>query len=251
MDLSILMSKIINDNYNHSSEENQHMTLHLSLLDNKKRPFILVCPGGGYHHLSEKEAQPIVKWLHSIGYHAGILHYPVGTINHASIIKELEEVFSQLRNNAKDWNLLENKIGVLGFSAGGHLASLACTKINNRANALVLCYPVITFTEPYGHSGSREHFLGKNPPNHLVEAYSIEHLVDENMPPTFIWHTADDQSVPVQNTIMLAESLAKFNIPFEYHIFPSGKHGLALAEESPYVHRWLSLAEAWLKTTLS
>lgn len=242
------MLKIIHGNHNHNLEANQHMTLSLSLLDDKKRPFILVFPGGGYHHLAEKEAKPIVNWLHSIGYHAGILYYPVGIINPISIINQLEEVFMQLHSNADNWHLVENKIGVLGFSAGGHLASLACTKISNRANALVLCYPVVTFTEPYGHSGSREHFLGKNLPNHLVKAYSVEHLVDKNMPPTFIWHTADDQSVPIQNTIMLAESLAKFSIPFEYHIFPSGKHGLALAEDSPYVHRWLSLAEAWLKT---
>lgn len=249
LDLCGPMLKIIHDKFSTDSlTSNQQMTLSISLLDEHERPFILVFPGGGYHHLAEKEGYPVVKWLHSIGYHAGVLYYPIGTIDHLSMVKELEEVFIQLRKHAKKWHITENKIGALGFSAGGHLAGLASTKITNRANALLLCYPVITFTEPFRHAGSREHFLGNpKPSKHLVESYSIEHLINEHTPPTFIWHTADDQSVPIQNTILLANSLARHNIPFEYHVFPSGKHGLGLAKEFPYVERWLSFAEIWLK----
>lgn len=248
MDLNVLMLKILYNKFCHDTiTSNQQMTLSLSLLDDYERPFILVFPGGGYRHLAEKEGQPVVQWLHSIGYHAGVLYYPVGTIDHLNMVKELEEVFSQLRQHAKKWHIIENKIGAIGFSAGGHLASLASTKITNRVNALLLCYPVITFSEPFGHSGSREHFLGStHPSKHLVDSYSIEHLIDEQTPPTFIWHTADDQSVPIQNTIFLANSLARHNIPFEYHVFPSGKHGLGMAREFPYVERWLSFAETWL-----
>ncbi|HWJ77038.1 MAG TPA: alpha/beta hydrolase [Niallia sp.] len=230
------------------ANENQQMTLSLSLLDKNPRPFILVFPGGGYQHLADKEGQPVADWLNSIGYHAGVLYYPIGTIDYKQILKELEEVFIQIRQHKDKWAIVEDQIGVIGFSAGGHLAGLAGTKISERANAMLLCYPVVTFQDPYVHLGSRKNFLGEHFSNQLIDEFSIEKLIDEFTPPTFIWHTANDGSVTIQNTLKLTESLSKYNIPFEYHVFPSGRHGLALANDDPYIQRWLDFAKEWLNT---
>jgi len=210
------------------------------------RPFILVLPGGGYQHIAKHEGAPVVKWLNNLGIHAGVLDYQVENLNVNSLLNDVEEALKWIREAPKDWNIISNKVGMIGFSAGGHLASIYTTTRAEKPNLLLLGYPVITFQEPYAHQGSRLHFLGDRPTQAELHAYSSESQVTSLTPPTFIWTTANDASVPVENSLLFSSALSKQGIPFELHIFEEGRHGLGLAKEHPHCQQWLSLSEKWL-----
>lgn len=242
----------------------------------KKRPMILICPGGGYHHCSDREAEPIARAYMAKGYNTAILKYSL--YSEGFHVYDEEKMLSRahyeaaksiciIRDNAEKWHVYEDKIAIIGFSAGGHLAgcasilsddesilkALGCEKGYNKPDAAILCYPVITSGEK-AHRGSFRALLGENPSEDLLEKFSLEKKVKEGNPPTFIVHAADDPAVPVENSLYLAEALSENKIPFELHVFPNGSHGFSLATsevlpvENPYDARWLEWSLAWLNT---
>jgi acetyl esterase/lipase len=223
-------------------------------------PVMIVAAGGGYARRAEHEAYPVAEWLNSIGISAVVLNYRVAPHNHPIPLSDVKRAIRMVRHNATDWNLDPNKVGILGFSAGGHLASSAGThydfgnkeaddpieSYSSRPDVMVLCYPVISMGK-YTHEGSKLNLLGEKPEAELVELLSNENQITEETPPAFLWHTADDVSVPVENSLMFAAGLGRHKVPFDLHIFESGHHGLGLANNHPEARVWPSLCEAWLR----
>lgn len=242
------------------------------LSGSKKRGAVLVCPGGGYEHTSEREAEPIAMQFTAKGYHAFVLYYSVAPSRHPQPLLDISRAMCIIRENADKWNIDNNRIAVCGFSAGAHLAASLGIHYDkpyleregivlgeNRPNAMILAYPVITMKE-FAHSGSREKLLGQNPGDDLINEMSLETQVSEKTPPAFIWHTAEDRSVPVENSLLFASALQKNKIPFELHIYPYGPHGLSLANEEtdngkngvyPHVTGWINLCIEWLNGIFS
>jgi len=221
-------------------------------------PAIVVCPGGGYTHKAAHEGEPIAKWLNTIGINAFVLDYRVEPYMHPYPMFDAQRAIRYVRYNSKEFNIDPNRIGILGFSAGGHLAGVSSVhfdfgkeggdeidKVSCRPDMTILCYPVIT-TGEYGHKNSFKALLGENPTQELLDFMSIEKQVKENTPPVFLWHTAEDQSVPMENSLFLSKALKEKGVDFELHIFPKGRHGLGLKSEVPYVTRWARLCEEWL-----
>ncbi|MBE0337403.1 GDSL-type esterase/lipase family protein [Paenibacillus sp. 23TSA30-6] len=211
------------------------------------RPFILVLPGGGYEHLAQHEGEPIARWLNDLGIHAGVLHYQVGDFEVDSLLEDVEFALKWIRQTPKDWQVIPEQVGLIGFSAGGHLASIVATKGAEKPDLLLLGYPVITFHDAYTHIGSRTHFLGEQPTQDQLHAFSSDRQVTSQTPPTFIWTTANDATVPVENSLLLASALSREGISFELHVFEEGRHGLGLAEDNRECQQWLALAEKWLQ----
>ncbi|MDQ0299305.1 acetyl esterase/lipase [Salibacterium salarium] len=223
-------------------------------------PAVIVCPGGGYTHRAEHEGEPVAQWLNTIGISAFVLNYRVHPYKHPAPLMDLQRAIRYVRRHAKEWNINGEKIGILGFSAGGHLAATAGTyfdegnikaadsieKESSRPDAIALCYPVISFKE-HRHQGSMEHLLGDDKDKELQHSLSLETQVSEKTPPTFIWHTADDEAVPVENSLLFASALSKMNVPFECHTFESGRHGLGLVANDSDVSIWTELCENWFK----
>ena len=207
------------------------------------RPLILICPGGGYGHIAFRECEPVAIKMNSLGYNACVLRYTLVPNVYPSQLFELACAISFIRNNAKLFKCDINKIVVAGFSAGAHLAGCLGTMWNEdfisnslgidkeilKPNGLLLGYPVITSGE-FAHQNSFIRLLGENY-NGLLEDMSLEKRVTPSTPKTFMWHTFADESVPLENSLLMAQALRANNIPFEYHIFPKGVHGLALCTE--------------------
>ncbi len=236
--------------------------LHTYILDGKRtRPAVLICPGGGYHFLSPREAEAIALQFAATGFHAFVLYYTVKPEDYRQPMLELSRAVCAIRSRADEWNLDSEKIAVCGFSAGGHLAaSLAVhwPKLpdapQNKPNALILSYPVITSGE-HKHAGSILNLLGPNPKSEQLHEMSLEKQVNTSTPPTFLWHTVADPIVPVENSLMFATALREQGIPFELHIYPNGPHGLSLATYETddgrgtdrHVATWMGLCIGWLK----
>jgi acetyl esterase/lipase len=230
--------------------KNENVTLTAYLLDayeempnTRLRPAILLCPGGGYRHCSNREAEPVGMAFLAEGYHVFILRYSLN--ENAAFPKPLqdaEEALGLIRKNAEEWGVIPDKIAACGFSAGGHLAAALGTMGKLRPNALILGYPCIL--------DSMSVILPAPVP-------SLEKKVDQNTPPAFIFSTADDATVPVQNSLQFASALDAAKIPFELHIFQTGVHGLALAEAQTSCGsqnlvnqdfaKWVDLCTAWLE----
>lgn len=227
--------------------------------EGNSRSAIIICPGGGYHHRANHEGEPVAKWLNNLGISAFVLHYRVAPNRHPVPLADVQRAIRFIRHHAEQWNLDKTKIGILGFSAGGHLAATASTLFdyrsyetsdtidqeNCRPDLAILCYPVISFSK-HVHEGSVFNLLGEQPSDELRTQLSSERNVSTKTPPTFLWHTADDASVPVENSLLYAQALSKWNVPFELHIFPNGRHGLGLAENDQVVGKWTGLCESWL-----
>lgn len=205
-----------------------------SMKNGAKRPAVLVCPGGGYHFCSEREAEPIAMQYNAAGFHAFVLNYSVAPNKYPTALEEASMAVTLIRENAEEWRIDTDKIAVIGFSAGGHLAGSLGVFWNsepiktengiNKPNAVILAYPVITSGE-LAHRGSFDNLCGED--SELVKKMSLENQVTGDTPPMFLWHTFEDQAVPVENTLMMAAALRKKNIPFELHIYPKGAHGLS------------------------
>lgn len=229
---------------------------------NKDKGMIIICPGGGYFQLSvQHEGIDVAKMLNQAGISAAVLYYRIKPYRHPAMISDANRAVRLARYHAEEWEINPEKIGILGFSAGGHLAVTACEnfddglmngdeidRMSSRPNAGILCYPVVTLSPQYTHMGTREALLGAEPDPTLEWQLSGENSVPDDCPPLFIWHTAADEAVHVNNSLDLAKALKAKNVPFELHIFPKGSHGLGLAETVPQVHQWAALAVKWLKT---
>ncbi len=235
-------------------------------LNHRKRPAIIICPGGGYEFLSDRENQAVAMRFASHGINAFVLKYSIKSPFPASAI-ELASAVKYVRENAERFDINPDAVLICGFSAGGHLCASLGTLYNTflnqyfenaeqiKPNGMILSYPVIT-SGKYRHDGSIKSILGENPSENMLKLVSLENQVTENTPKTFIWHNADDKTVPVQNTIDFVRALSDNNISFECHIFPYGGHGLALADEATAKHeahinytcaQWFDLAVQWVK----
>ena len=239
------------------------------------RPLILVCPGGGYNHTSEREGEIVALQFNAMGYHAAVLDYSCASAVFPTALLELTKSVAYLRANAQQWQIDPDRIAVLGFSAGGHLAAslgvfwntewfakilreapIHLTPEMIRPNALILAYPVITSGE-FAHRGSFDDLLGeeRSKDEFWLEKMSLEKQDLSDVPPVFIWHTSFDQSVPLENSLLLFTELVKARKPVEYHVFPGDVHGISLADwrtwsaeramDTPAV-QWIGLVHTWL-----
>jgi acetyl esterase/lipase len=223
---------------------------------------VVVCPGGGYGGLAQHEAEPIARWLNTLGITGVVLKYRLGPrYHHPIMLQDAQRAIRTVRAKAGEWNVDPKRVGILGFSAGGHLAATASTqfdagdasardevdKQSSRPDVSVLVYPVITMTDPHTHAGSRRNLLGENPAKELIERMSAEKRVTRDTPPTFLFHTADDQAVPVENALMYAAALKSNGVPFELHVYEHGRHGVGLAMEDPVLGTWPARCADWLK----
>ena len=237
------------------------------------RRAVIVCPGGGYHFLSDREAEPIATQFLAAGFATFILRYGIGE-NAADYrpLKHAALAIRYVREHAADFNVDPAYIFTCGFSAGGHLAASAGVLWDSpvldellagaprdvaRPTGMILSYPVLT-TGEYTHEGSTQNLCGtKTPTAEQRDAFSLEKHVKATTPPAFLWHTFNDTVVPVQNSLFFAEAMTKAGVPFEMHIFPAGPHGLALCNEqtwhgnplqiSPAAERWIELAIRWAR----
>lgn len=234
--------------------------IHHSVKSEKQTSAVIVLPGGGYEGRADHEGDPVAKWLNSLGIAAFVLHYRVAPYKDPAPYMDAERMIRYVRSHADEWNIDPNRIGILGFSAGGHLAATAGTcfdegnrsaediveRVSSRPNLMILCYPVISFLKNMAHEGSVLNLLGDSSNDENRLRLSNERNVTSQTPPTFLWHTSDDAAVPVENSIEFALSLKRCGVPFELHSFESGKHGLGLAQEHPEAFAWTSLCEKWL-----
>ena len=202
---------------------------------------ILVLPGGGYGGHADHEGEPVAEWLRSLGWRADVVRYPVLTKHPAPLLAVREAVAAERREGA-------SLVGVIGFSAGGHLAGLAAlapgADADERLDFAILCYPVVSMLEP-SHLGSRVNLLGIDASVEALESTSLDLLVTPTAPPLFVWHTADDPAVTVDGVYRLGSSLAAARVPHEVHVFESGEHGLGLAPGHP-AEAWTDACAAWL-----
>lgn len=218
------------------------------------RGAVVVCPGGGYEMKAPHEGDPIAEMLNEAGVSAYVLDYRVSPCHYLAPLTDALRAIRVVRAMGYE------KVGILGFSAGGHLTCTAATlyaagdpdapdpidRLSSRPDAFVPCYPVVSVYS-YPHVGSRLHLLGVHADDpEFLRRFSAEQNVSADTPPAFIWHTAEDDCVPVQNSLLLAGALAAKGVPFELHVFPEGPHGLGLAPENPDVARWAPMCQRWL-----
>ena len=212
--------------------------------NNTLRPCILIVPGGGYTHCSEAEGEIVAKIFYEFGWHTAVLTYTCNLLFMAPLknqpLKDISRAVRILRSNAEEYHIDPDKIVVMGFSAGAHLAGCLAEfepiydnvypDTDIFPNRLVLCYPVITFGE-FAHQNSIRALLGKNAAAEELDTYSLELHVRDDMCPVFLWQTMEDKSVPVENSYLMAMALRKKNIPFEHHVFTHGRHGLSVSTQ--------------------
>lgn len=223
---------------------------------------IMVCPGGGYRMRAEHEGEPVARWLNTLGIAAFVVDYRVTPHRHPIPLGDAQRAIRTVRANAPAWNVDPQRVGILGFSAGGHLAATAATQWDSgdadaidpvarhacRPDVAILCYPVISFMRAT-HHGSMTNLLGDAPTLAERRAQSAELNVSLETPPTFLWHTADDEAVDVENSLVFASALRGHGVPFALHVFPSGVHGLGLAEGHADAGGWTELCARFLRRT--
>lgn len=222
---------------------------------------VVICPGGGYGHLADHEGHPIAQWLNSLGVTAFVLKYRLAPYKHPAMLLDGQRALRLVRARAAEWKIDPDRIGILGFSAGGHLASTLAThfdegksdaadpldRVSCRPNIAVLLYPVITLDAKFTHGGSKKNLLGDNPPSELIELLSNEKQVTAKTPPTFLMHTADDPVVPMENSLLFAMACRKAGVPVELHLYEHGRHGVGLATDDPILHTWTTQCAAWMR----
>jgi acetyl esterase/lipase len=232
---------------------------------------VIICPGGGYGMLAlDHEGRQVAGWLNSLGVTAFVLKYRLGpTYHHPAMLQDAARAIRTVRARGQKWGIDPHRIAILGFSAGGHLASTAGThfdagkpdaedpveRISSRPDRLILVYPVIALATPYGHRGSQKNLLGDNPSDELVHSLSNETQVTADTPPTFLAHTNEDTGVPAENSLLFVMALRASKVPVEFHLFEKGQHGLGLGRGakqfgigvSPTFQEWPKLCATWLK----
>lgn len=238
----------------------------------QKRPSILLCPGGGYGMVSQREAEAIALHFLPEGYNVFILTYSVKPNRFPTHLREVAAAMELIYENADAWNTDVERIAIMGFSAGGHLAAHYSNAYDipevrsvfpesKGVKASILCYSVISALPENAHQGSFQNLTGCQFPleDAMAEKFSCDKLVTDRTPPAFLWHTAADKAVPVNNSLLYAQALAKHGIPFGLHVYPAGHHGLATVDEQtngeldPVVQsakEWLPALKSWLKHML-
>jgi acetyl esterase/lipase len=213
---------------------------------------ILICPGGGYAGVSiDNEGKLVAKWFTDLGVSAFVLYYRMPNGHTEIPLKDAQTALRIIREGAKKWGVDKNKIGIMGFSAGGHLASTVGTHFQTklqRPDFMILLYPVVTMKNELTHLGSRENLLGKNPAAEVVSLYSNELQVAINTPPTFIVHALDDKAVPVENSKQLLKAMQDKQVPAELHTFDIGGHGFGMRKQGIPADSWPDLLNTWLKS---
>lgn len=235
-------------------------------LHDKKHPCMVLCPGGGYSRTSDREAEPVALHFAAEGYRVAVVRYSCTPHCFPQQLLEVAGTMELVYEHAEEWKIDTSRIAIMGFSAGGHLAAqysnrYDCQEVRDMfpeskgLHACVLCYPVITDSAPT-HEGTIRNYVGHEPKEKNEKGCACECMVSEQTPPTFLWHTSEDASVPVRNSLLYAEALGKYQIPFEMHIYPYGHHGLSLAnpvvgdlvdEKVGRVCKWVEEAKTWLK----
>jgi acetyl esterase/lipase len=225
---------------------------------------VVIFPGGGYQHLSmEKEGSDVANWLAGNGVTAFVVRYRLGpSYHHPIMLGDAQRSIRTVRSRAAEWGIDPQRIGIIGFSAGGHLASTAGThydagaaasadpieRMSSRPDFMLLLYPVITMRgDSTTHRGSRTNLLGERPDDALVRLMSNETQVTRDTPPTFIVHSTDDKVVPVENALLFYAALEAAAVPVEMHVFEYGGHGFGLAPTDPVLSTWTTLCESWLR----
>ena len=212
---------------------------------------VVICPGGGYSGISQiKEGSEIAKWFNELGVSAFVLYYRMPNGHWNVPLEDAQTALKIIHQRAKEWNIDDKKIGIMGFSAGGHLASTVGTHFKNniqRPAFMILGYPVVTMNKELTHAGSRTNLLGKNPPDALVKKYSNELHVTKKTPTTFIFLAMNDKTVPVANSQDFYKALQEHHVPAEIHAFELGGHGFGMQKNGIDSDKWPDLLEAWLK----
>jgi acetyl esterase/lipase len=227
---------------------------------------IVICPGGGYGGLADHEGSLYARWLNQQGVAGFVLKYRLGSggYRHPAMLQDAARALRIVRSRAAEWGVDPKRIGIMGSSAGGHLAATLLThwdegqaaavdpveRVSSRPDLGILCYAVISMG-PLTHAGSKKNLLGENPTEELVALLSNELQVKTNTPPTFLWSTGDDKAVKVENSLMFASALSKAAVPYELHVFQSGPHGLGLGTKKPDLSEpllpWTTNCVTWLK----
>jgi acetyl esterase/lipase len=220
----------------------------------------VVLPGGGYRARAAHEGEPIARWLTSIGVTAFVVRYRVAPYRHPAPLSDALRAIRYVRAQAKAWGL-DGRVGILGFSAGGHLASTAATqfsagdpaaadpidRVSSRPDLAILIYPVITFTEDaWVHKGSRTNLLGADATPEQMAAMSSERRVTAQTPPVFLIHTTGDTGVPPENSLLFVQAMRKAGVEVELHLFEGGRHGFGLGEREGPIGTWPMLGGLWL-----
>ncbi len=225
---------------------------------------VIVCPGGSYMHLAmDHEGVQVAQWLNSIGISAFVLKYRLGPrYHHPVMIQDAQRAIRTVRSKAASLGIQPDRIGIWGFSAGGHLASTAAThfdavdaqavdpidRVSSRPDFAILAYAVISLDSEYVHAGSRKNLLGDSPDPKLVSELSNDERVTAQTPPTFLFHTTADATVPVENSVRFYLACRKAGVPVEMHIFEKGAHGVGLAPTDATLSAWSGLVANWLRT---
>ncbi|MSV29590.1 MAG: alpha/beta hydrolase [Bryobacterales bacterium] len=228
------------------------LSIYLPKDEKPVRAGVVVCPGGGYGTLAmDHEGKQIAQWLNSLGIAAFVLKYRLGPrYHHPAPLQDVQQAIRTVRSRAAELHLDPARLGVWGFSAGGHLASTAGTHFERgtRPDFMILSYPVISFTAPYTHKGSKRNLLGEEPDAKLVDLLSNEFQVTAETPPTFLFHTNADTGVPPENSVAFYLALRKAGVPAEIHIYERGPHGVGLASTDATLSSWGARLADWLRT---
>jgi len=227
---------------------------------------MVICPGGGYASLADQEGSQYARWFNQQGIAGFVLKYRLGSggYRHPAMLQDAARAIRTVRARAGEWQVDPKRVGIIGSSAGGHLASTTMThwdlgdtnamdvieRQSSRPDLAILCYAVISMSQDFTHQGSRANLLGKNPPPQLLKELSAELQVNSNTPPCFLWSTADDKTVPVENTLALAAALHQASVPFDLHVYAHGPHGLGLGNRNfdpANFHPWTVECRRWLK----
>ena len=257
-----LGAEVVGEDGRISNVSEPTLTVVPAAVDRPNGTAVIVCPGGGYRILSfEREGVQYARWLSTLGVTTFILKNRLGEWGHPAPLQDVLRAVRIVRSRAAEFKIDPARIGVMGSSAGGHLAASAGTlfdnpagktgaaldRVNARPDFLILMYPVITTVDPVAHAGSREALLGKHPAPELLELAALEKQVTAATPPTLLIHTQEDKSVPVDNSILFFQALTRAHVPAEMYLFEHGGHGMGMRDGLGTASEWPKRAEEWLK----
>jgi len=247
----------------HGAADKPSIAIYLPPREKATSAAVVVCPGGGYRILAmDHEGQQVAEWLNGHGIAAFVLSYRLGPrYRHPIQLGDAQRAIRTVRALAAEFRIDPGRIGIWGFSAGGHLASTAGThfdsgnptapdpidRVSCRPDFMILCYPVVSFVTEYGHTGSRANLLGEDFDPKLAEYLSSEKQVTSQTPPTFLFHTDADRGVPPENSVLFYLALRRAGVPAELHIYEKGNHGVGLAQKDPVLASWPGRLADWLK----